>query len=104
MAIIQWRNVATPATQFEPGRVLLIPSLTLSDAEVRKLDEEWQQQDVSIRAPVLLDFPVLVAQLPYILLRHPAREWVPAGMLAEDWRALSWPVVGLSSGGWRGEG
>jgi hypothetical protein len=43
---------------------------------------------------VLLDFPVAVAQVPYILANPRKREWTPRGMLPEIWRAISWPFAG----------
>src|SRR5262245_42908856 len=36
-------------------------------------------------APVVLNFPVLIAQLPYIFVRSPKREWVPHGMFTDVW-------------------
>jgi hypothetical protein len=46
-----------------------------------------------MRVPVVLNFPVTVAQVPYLLVRR--REWVPEGMLIESWRALIWPLAGM---------
>ncbi|MBI3478272.1 MAG: hypothetical protein HY010_21285 [Acidobacteria bacterium] len=46
-----------------------------------------------MRVPVVLNFPVVVAQLPYLLIRR--REWLPQGMLLGAWRALTWPLAGL---------
>src|SRR3954464_12278990 len=47
-----------------------------------------------MEVPLLLNFPVLIAQVPYILVNSPKREWVPKGMFPETWRALSWPFFG----------
>jgi hypothetical protein len=48
-----------------------------------------------MRVPVLLNFPVMVAELPYILSSPAKREWTPNGRLLEVWRALTWPIVGM---------
>ncbi len=43
-------------------------------------------------APSALNWPVLVVQLPYVVVdKH---EWVPRGMVLELWRAITWPLVG----------
>ena len=41
----------------------------------------------------MLNFPVVIAQLPYNLVTR--REWHPQGMVIETWRALFWPLAGL---------
>jgi hypothetical protein len=46
-----------------------------------------------MRVPVVLNFPVAVAQVPFSLITR--RVWVPQGMLKESWRALMWPLVGI---------
>jgi hypothetical protein len=51
--------------------------------------------DLRMEAPLALNFPVLVVQLPYILVSPTKREWVPKGMPPDTWRALSWPFVGI---------
>src|SRR5208282_2148416 len=51
--------------------------------------------DIRTKAPLALNFPVLIAQLPYILVSPAKREWVPKGMPPDTWRALSWPFVGI---------
>jgi hypothetical protein len=64
--------------------------------------EEQARADALIRlferrklAPLVLDFPVLLAQVPYILVTPTKREWVPQGMFTDVWRALSWPFAGM---------
>lgn len=52
----------------------------------------WETEKL---APLVLDFPVLVVQLPYILVSPAKREWVPKGMFPDIWRAISWPFVGI---------
>jgi hypothetical protein len=48
-----------------------------------------------MRVPVALNFPVGIAQLPYVIANPAKREWVPKGMLTETWRAVSWPFAGV---------
>ena len=50
---------------------------------------------LQMRVPVLLNFPVVLAELPYILASPSKREWTPRGMLPEEWRALTWPFAGI---------
>jgi hypothetical protein len=54
--------------------------------------------------PVMLNLPVLVVQLPYILASPTKREWIPKGMQPEVWRALSWPFAGILFWWWVGRG
>lgn len=61
----------------------------------RAVDSVVGKWETRKAAPLVLDFPVLIAQLPYILVRSPKREWVPKGMFPDVWRALSWPFVGM---------
>lgn len=61
----------------------------------RKDDAARKAADIRMKAPLALDFPVLVAQLPYVLASPTKREWVPKGMPPDIWRALSWPFAGV---------
>jgi hypothetical protein len=71
--------------------VIILPEVT--PEQQREYDAATKSADLRMRTPLVLDFPVLVAQLPYVI---PARrEWVPRGMSPETWRALSWPFAGL---------
>lgn len=73
------------------------------DIEIPVLISEHQEatdsadklRALETKVPVALNFPVLVVQIPYILVRHPRREWVPRGMFPEQWRALAWPIAGI---------
>jgi hypothetical protein len=60
-----------------------------------KVDAAIKVADTRMKAPLVLDFPVLVAQLPYILASPAKREWVPKGMPPDIWRAVSWPFAGI---------
>jgi hypothetical protein len=52
----------------------------------------WQ---IRKAVPVALNLPVLVAQLPYVVLNPEKRQWVPKGMSFDVWRALSCPFAGM---------
>jgi len=66
------------------------------DPEVRlSADAASKLWETRRKVPLALDFPVLIVQLPYILLNPAKREWVPKGMFPDIWRALSWPVAGV---------
>lgn len=73
---------------------VIVPPIT--PEEQRRNDDVvarlWETRKM---VPLALDFPVLVVQLPYILLNPAKREWVPRGMFPDIWRALSWPFAGI---------
>jgi len=50
--------------------------------------------DPRLTLPAALNLPVGCAQLPITFLSGQT-EWVPEGMLVHEWRALSWPFVGM---------
>ena len=81
------RSTSSPVIDVE------VPSLTPEQQEAA--DRAAKLEDLRLRVPVMLNFPVLIPQLPYILVNSEKREWVPRGMLAEVWRALSWPFAGI---------
>jgi hypothetical protein len=72
---------------------IVIPAI--SPEEQQRADLEIRQWELRKAVPQALDFPVLVAELPYILIRPGRREWTPRGMYPADWHALSWPVAGM---------
>ena len=67
----------------------------LPPEEQRRADAAVKRWETQKMAPLVLDFPVLIAQLPYVLLSPAKREWVPRGMFPDVWRALSWPFAGM---------
>ena len=73
----------------QPEPLYVVPTVTLEPRRFSPVEP-----DVRMRVPLLLNFPVLVAQLPYLLVSPTRREWVPKGMFVETWRALSWPFFG----------
>ncbi len=65
-------------------------------AEGQRIDDAATRfADIRTKAPLALNFPVLVMQLPYILVSPAKRERIPKGMPPDIWRALSWPFVGI---------
>ena len=74
----------------EPQRVIVLPELT--PERLRELDAEGEIAMRRMRVLVVLNFPVAIAQVPYVLAGH--REWLPQGMHIETWRALMWPLAG----------
>ncbi len=46
-------------------------------------------------APAALNLPAGLIQLPYMLANPARTEWVPEGMWYREWRAISWPFLGL---------
>src|SRR5258708_27147966 len=51
--------------------------------------------EIRTKAPLALNFPVLVVQIPYVVLNPTKQERVPRGMSFDTWRALSWPFAGI---------
>ncbi len=74
----------------EPQPVIDLPELT--PERQREVDAAYERALRCMRVPVVLDFPVAVAQVPYLLAAK--REWVPEGVFPESWRALIWPLAG----------
>ena len=94
--LFEAKQFYTPAHQeegqlSEPHSIIVLPELTPD--RLRTLDAAEKTELRRMRVPVVLNFPVVVAQVPYLLVRR--REWLPQGMLIETWRALSWPLAGL---------
>lgn len=79
----------------EEQRVLILPSFTLTPEEEQARNAGAKVTELRFRAPIVLNFPVLVVQLPYVLVVPAREEWVPRVMSAMTWRALSWPFAGI---------
>lgn len=67
----------------------------LTPEQQKAADREAKIEYLRMRVPVALNFPVGIVQLPYVILSPAKTEWVPRGMLAETWRAISWPFAGV---------
>ena len=70
---------------------LVVPPPTPNDERVA-LARHWE---IRKTVPVALNLPVLLMQLPYVILNPEKREWVPRGISFEVWRALSCPLAGV---------
>lgn len=95
VGLILGRLLRPPAQQgtgrvSEPQRVI---NLELTPERQREVDAVYERELRHMRVPVVLNFPVAVAQVPFSFVTR--REWVPQGMLKESWRALIWPLVGI---------
>jgi len=75
----------------EPQRVIDLPELT--PERQREADALYENELRYMRVPVVLNFPVVVAQVLFSLITR--REWVFQGMLKESWRVLMWSLVGI---------
>jgi len=51
---------------------------------------------IELLVPIVINSPVLLVQMPYILFNSDKMEWVPDGMSTDVWRAVSWPVIGMA--------
>lgn len=93
---VQAYSSSPPAFRIMPDpriSTIVVPPTTIeqrakADALIRLLEKRKL-------TPLVLDFPVLLAQLPYIISSPSRREWVPKGMFTDIWRAISWPFAGI---------
>jgi len=79
--------------QQEAGPPINIEIPTLTSQHQEQADKAARIEKMRMEIPAALNFPVLIAQLPYIVPLR--REWVPLGMLREEWRVVSWPLAGI---------
>ena len=77
------------------GHNVIVHVAPVTPKEQQPGDAAKKIADIRAKVPLALNFPVLVAELPYILVSPAKREWVPRGMPPETWRALSWPFLGI---------
>jgi hypothetical protein len=61
----------------------------------RKPWQVWASQERFQAVSIGLNLPSVIFQLPYIFLNPEKREWVPRGMSFWEWRAISWPLIGV---------
>ena len=76
-----------------PAINIEIPMLTPEQQDAA--DRATKIEDLRLRVPLALNFPVLITQLPYVIASPAKREWAPNGMMTETWREISWPFAGL---------
>ncbi len=55
----------------------------------------WASQKRFQFVSIGLNLPSVILQLPYMLLNPEKREWVPRDMFLWEWRAISWPIIGV---------
>jgi len=51
--------------------------------------------EIRLTTPAALNLPVGFIQVPFVLFSPDRTEWAPDTMLLGEWRALSWPFLGL---------
>jgi hypothetical protein len=86
----------TPAkATSESGTITEIVLAPMTKGQQEAADKAAKVDFLRMRVPVVLNFPVVLAQLPYIVASPNKREWTPGGMLPEEWRAMTWPFAGI---------
>jgi hypothetical protein len=83
------------AKQLEQKPSYVLPyslDINLDDPE---LERSFRNAERRLWVPTMLDMPVGIIQLPYVIHNPAKTEWVPNGMDVKRWRATSWPFVGL---------
>lgn len=58
-------------------------------------DQTTDLDAVRLTAPAALNIPVGFVQIPFMIDNPSRSEWAPPGMWIREWRAVSWPFVGL---------
>ena len=58
-------------------------------------DQALDLDAVRLTTPAALNIPVGFIQIPFMIDNPPHSEWAPPGMWIREWRAVSWPFVGL---------
>jgi hypothetical protein len=61
----------------------------------RRRDQPLDLDAVRMTAPAALNIPVGFIQIPFMLDNPSRSEWTPPGMWIREWRAVSWPFVGM---------
>jgi hypothetical protein len=87
----------SPARTSEHNPRYVLPyafDLDLDDPQVQRSIKNAERR---LWTPSVLNLPVMMVDLPYVILNPAKTEWVPKGMDFKRWRAISWPFVGLIS-------
>lgn len=66
------------------------------NAAIVALARQPTTDTVRLLAPAMINLPALTVELPYSIFSKDKEEWTPDGMQFEEWRALSWPLVGIA--------
>ncbi len=78
--------------QKRAGRPLFLGNLKAIPAEEQRAENAYNERQW---IPAMLNLPVGLAELPYVILNPAKQEWVPRGMYFQIWRAIMWPLVGM---------
>jgi hypothetical protein len=70
-------------------------SIQFTQADINAIEKAWVIRERLMKVPILLDFPVLVLELPYTLTVYARSGRPAAGLQLETWRALGWPFAGM---------
>ena len=54
-----------------------------------------QPVDPRLTAPAAFNLPVGFVQAPFVFFSPDKTEWAPEGMLLSEWRAVTWPFIGI---------
>jgi hypothetical protein len=94
-------EIREAARAYIPTRTLEVkPRYVLPYAFDLNLDNPQVQRSLRnaerrLWTPSVLNLPVMIVDLPYVILNPAKTEWLPKGMDFRWWRAISWPFVGL---------
>jgi hypothetical protein len=72
---------------------IYIPKLTPSQQAAA--DRSAEIEDLRRALPQALNLPVLLLEMPYTIANPAKMEWVPQGMMLDDWRSITWPFAGI---------
>jgi hypothetical protein len=78
-----------------PGPAVNIDIPTLTPEQQKRADRAFEIESLRMKVPMVLNLPVSIAQLPYVIPSSSKREWVPRGMTTDTWRAITWPFAGV---------
>jgi hypothetical protein len=85
----------SPARTLEEKPRYVFPyalDLNLDDPQVQR---SLRNAERRLWTPSMLNLPVMMVDLPYVILNPAKTDWVPEGMDFKRWRAITWPIVGL---------
>jgi hypothetical protein len=81
-----------PSNQRSPNDSHFSLPLDLDSPEIERSIRNTNRR---LWTPTLINIPVALVDLPYVIHNPAKTEWVPNGLDFKRWRAISWPFVGL---------
>ena len=78
-----------------PRAVLSIEVSKLNTDQQEAADRAVRFTQLRMSVPQVLNFPVCIVQVPFMLVSPGKREWIPNGMMKDIWRDISWPLAGI---------